>query len=53
MAASVAGLLVPPQVSCHEEVAFAGSPVIPEIEITLAAVNAAASAARWASAFAS
>jgi len=46
VAATVARLVDPPQASDHEDGAFVGSPVIPEIEITLAAANAAASAAR-------
>jgi hypothetical protein len=46
VAATVARLVDPPQVDAHEDAAFVGSPVMPEIEITLAAVNAAASAAR-------
>src|SRR5208283_2747519 len=46
VAACVAALADPPQIVAHEPELLVGSPVIPEIEITLAAVNAAASAER-------
>jgi hypothetical protein len=46
VADKVAGLLEPPQTVCQENVLFVGSPVMPESEIVLAAVRAAASAAR-------
>jgi hypothetical protein len=50
IAACVAVLVAPPQICAHP---VPLDPVAPEIETTLAAVNAAASAARWASALAS